>query len=279
MIGIAELETIIRLALYTGYLKDEVPASLLVVSEVESGKSELAKKFADNDGVAFPHDITAYGIVKTYGSRLLPNPGGGARIRHLIFPEFIHCLERQRETVKTLLAFLNGLVAEGIREIHTYKTSFKFHEPMSAGAICCLTVAELADWKLYWQRSGFLSRFLPLTYSYSQPVEDRIFESIFARDYRNEPAVSLAFPSGPQEVHFPPALARRLKSSAKNIATACAQLFVPPAKMRGFRGQVALQRLAMGSALMNGRDVVQEGDVDLVISLAEKYMNYQYTEI
>ena len=249
-----------------------------IAADIIVHNSELAKKFADNDGVAFPHDLTAYGIVSSYGSRLQPSAGRD-RLRHIIFPEFIHCLERQKETVKTLLAFLNGLIAEGVKEIHTFKTKFSLPEPMSAGIIACLTTGEFGDWKDYWQRSGFLSRMLPITYSYSERVEEQIFESIFTRDYRQEPPVSLHFPYPPVDVNFPQALSRQLNPTAKAIGVSCAQLFVPPRKLRGFRGQVVLQRLAMGAALAQGRDQVIQADVDLVNALARKYANFNFVEI
>lgn len=261
-----ELEEIISYALLTGYLKDETPASLLIIAEVESGKSELAKSFADNKGVVFPHDLTAYGIAKHYGKELQKG-----QIRHIIFPEFVHCLVRQRETVKTLLAFLNGLIAEGVQELHTFRTNLRLPQPINCGIICCLTSGEFDDWRNYWEKMGFLSRVLPVTYSYSRRVEDEVFESIFREDYSKPRPVKISFPPHPVQVKLSHRVARRLNPTAKQVGN--------PIKIRGFRPQMMLQKMVKARAISEGRDVVLQEDVRRIRELADTYMNFNYTEI
>lgn len=266
MINTQELEEIIALTLFSGYLQNEAPVSLLIVAEVEGGKSELAKEFSESSGVVFPHDITAYGIQKSYGRRIMQK-----QIRHIIFPEFVHCLVRTPETVKTLLAFLNGLIAEGVKEIHTFRTNFTLPQPLTCGVIACVTIAEFDTWRKYWEDMGFLSRLLPVTYSYSKRIEREIFDSIFRRNYTKGRPIQVNLPSSERNILLSPRMAKQLKPSAKAVGR--------PIKIRGFRPQIALQRLAMARALMHGRPTVLQEDINRINELAIRYMNFNYGKI
>ena len=44
MIKLEELEELTATTLFTGWVKDEKPVSLLIIAEPESGKTELVKK-------------------------------------------------------------------------------------------------------------------------------------------------------------------------------------------------------------------------------------------
>jgi hypothetical protein len=279
MIGTQDLESIIKLCLYSGHLSNEVPVSLLIIASVEEGKSELVKLYADNDGVAFPHDATAYGIIKAYSKRLTALVPHEQRIRHIVFPEFIHCLRRTKETVGTLLAFLNGLVGEGVKEIQTFAVRQQLSQPMSAGIIVCLAIDEFDEWKANWGKSGFLSRLLPVTYTYSGRIEEQIFDNLFGRGYKSEVPFHFNWPPAPADIVLPKPFAAALKPVAKEIAKSISQTAGSFRTLRGFRSQVALQRLAMASALSEGRDWVEQKDIDLVTGLAIKYMNFNYHEI
>ena len=121
MIGMEAIEKLIELTLWTAYLEDDQPLSALIVSEVEQGKSAMAMQFRQRNGsVVVLHDATTYGILKAYRPFLAQG-----KIKHFIFPEFVFPLSRQRETVNTFLAFLNGLMDEGVTGIQTFALHFK----------------------------------------------------------------------------------------------------------------------------------------------------------
>ena len=62
MIGTEVLDKILISALYTAYIADEKPLSLMVTAKVESGKTELMSRFKDNDKIKFLTDATAFSI-------------------------------------------------------------------------------------------------------------------------------------------------------------------------------------------------------------------------
>jgi len=66
MINLQDLEKLIEVTLFTGWIKDERPVSLLIVADPESGKTELVKKTKRVKGVLYLTDATAYGIITKY---------------------------------------------------------------------------------------------------------------------------------------------------------------------------------------------------------------------
>jgi hypothetical protein len=269
MIETKSIEDLISISLWTGYLEDEQPQSIMIISNVEGGKSLLTSQFMGNDGVRFMHDATAYGILKAYKQDLIKG-----KIKHFIFPEFIFPLSRQKETVNSFLAFLNGLVEEGIKEIQTYATKIILPKPIRAGVIACLSRDEFQWRKNYWCSIGFLSRFLPVSYSYSKRVEDAIFEAIFSQESEVRD-IKFKFHRG--RVKLPQEMARQLKPIAKVIAQDCSR-DDKTKKLAGFRAQIGLQRMVKGIALARGKSTVTQAEVDRLNELS-RYLNLKFNEI
>ena len=105
-------------------------------------------------------DATAHGIITEY---LEPLQRG--EVGHIVFPEFIRPLERSKETVASLIAFLGELVEEGIKEIQTYNASLRLPKPVKAGVIACIAKGSFGPRIKNWNATGFLSRFLVVSYS------------------------------------------------------------------------------------------------------------------
>jgi hypothetical protein len=266
MIHTEAIELIINIALHTAYVKGDKPQSLLIVSEVENGKTKLVSQFRNNPSIVFPHDATAFGIVRDY----LPDLESG-KLKHLIFPEFIQPLSRNRDTVKTFITFLNGLVEDGITDISTYNTELHLEKPVYAGVIACLATAEFKEHKKTWASSGFLSRFLPVTYSYSEASAKDIFEAIYqGRLEMNDYTIN----AKETEVELPVEIARALNPAATDIA----RNVETNTKIKGYRAQIQLQRMIKGLAIMAGRSVVTQNDLDDMKKLAN-YINLNFNEL
>jgi hypothetical protein len=268
MINTKIIEDIITTALWTPYVDGEDAQSLLLLAEVEGGKTSLTSQFRKNYGIAFIHDATAYGILTEYQQQLLQGD-----IKHFIFPEFILPLSRKQETSSGFLAFLNGLTEEGIQEIQTYAQQIKLPKPLKAGVIACLAKSEFVWRKSYWTKTGFLSRFLPVSYSYSQKVEVAIFEAIFSgkKDVKD---ISLNFSQG--KVTLPEDIARKLKPIAKQLASGMG--IKGQVELAGFRSQQQLQRMIKALALSNGKAIVDDTDFYKIMEMST-YMNYDFPQI
>jgi len=264
MIHAEKLEKLITLALYSGYLRNEKPLSLLIVAKPESGKTELVSKFAHNQGIVFLTDATAYGITKTF----LPVLEAG-KLRYIIIADLVNPLSKQRATVDSFIAFMNSLIEEGVVEIHTYAIDFK-KEGIQCGLIATITDKALLDRRHKWASIGFLSRMLPVSYRYSQQTAMKILESIARRDYYHEEPVRLGFPPEPVSVELPEKYARGIM----RYSTALGQA----QQIYGFRYQKQFQVLLEADALMHGRDVVSEEDYEEVCGLLD-FVNLKFCEI
>lgn len=254
----------VELTLISARIEGEQPGSLLITAEVEEGKTHLVSQYMSNSGVAYLADATAYGIVEEYLTEIR-----SGRIRHLIFPELIRPLERQKETASSFVAFLGELIEEGIKEIQTYNTRIRLPTPVKAGVIACIARGSLKDRIPHWNSTGFLSRFLAVSYSYGDETAEQVRTNII-EGKSSEPR-NLVLPEQ-QKVHVPEEIARGLASMAVGLA----QGLYPP--LHGFRMQKHLQRLAMASALRAGRDSVNKDDFVKIHEITN-YINLDYTPL
>lgn len=228
MINTKDLEKLVSLALSSAYVKDEKPISLMVVSDrPESGKTELANKFIGNRRLAYLSDITAYALWRDFHKQI--NAG---EIRHFIIPEFLAPLSRGSSTVASFIATLQMLVEEGIMEIHTgFLEPIKLESPTTIGAIVCLPRNAFNYNRMEWEVSGFLSRFMVVSYKYNDATIERIFDSIMNRDYLVESRIKLDFPSGQADIAIPKGIAQK----ARALSYKASEKARKDGKLYGFR--------------------------------------------
>lgn len=264
MINIGILETIIKLALWSAYVKGEKPLSLLIIAKAESGKSQLVMRFADNKGVILLTDATSYGITKEFTLAIETK-----QINHIIIPDLLTPLSRQKATVNHFIAFFNNLIEEGVIEIHTGVINIR-KTGLNCGLITTITREELFDRRHRWNRIGFLSRLLPVSYEYSQKTAQEILDSIVKREYYKNDKIKLDFPKEPVEVDLPPTLAQRMVPYATRFGKAHG--------IYGFRMEKQLQTMLEAHALMYQRTKVDEGDVKAVEQLLQ-YVNLDFNKL
>lgn len=261
-----QIDEIIKLQLHSAYIEGEdQPVSGLIVGNPEIGKTEELKQAILLDGILMPTDVTAFGILNTYAQDLMSR-----NIRHILIPDLITPLSKRWETSASFIGFLNNLIEEGIIEVRTYAFSKKFQQPVKCGIIACITPQQLRDKRHRWLGLGFMSRLVPISWSYSDTVRLEILDFITERKYRADSRWSFKFPDKDVEVELPPKLAKQLLPHTDSFAKAQSTY--------GFRHQKHLQRLAMASAIADGRSIVKQGDIDKVISLT-KFLNLKENSI
>lgn len=256
LINLKDIENLLRAVLYSGYLANEKPISLILIADVESGKTELVKKYRFNKGIAYLTDATAWGITSQYKSQLENN-----ELKHIIIPDLLTPFSKKDSSVKSFITFMNGLMEEGIFKIKTYATNID-KEINSVGLIGCLTKQEFNKKFRNMKDVGFLSRCLPVTFSYSKETVIKIFESIIQEDYINESEKNFNFPKEPVKIKLPVEIAREIANMTLIIAK--------ETSIYGFRLQKSLQRLIKANALINNRKRVTQGDFEDI----KKYINF-----
>jgi hypothetical protein len=294
------LDEMLELTIFSSYIKNEKPISLLLVASPEAGKTRLVMRYKQNQGLVYLTDCTASGILDDYKVEL-----GMGNIKHLIFTDLITPLAKNPDTRNSFIAFLNGLVEDGILEVHTRFNHHSIPLLKPVGIIGCIAPNPLEDNRRHWKNIGFMSRMIPFSWSYSKDSIKAIEESIQYQQYHEDKPIVLELPvkttSGEKskvipdyyyeaEIELEPELSGRLSGIAeilserviKNEQTG--QLEENQNKSKnsdnpyGFRLTKQLHTLAKASALKDKRSKVTEKDIEKIKTLSS-WMNLKYNEI
>lgn len=257
MIGVEQLQEIIEAELHTGKLEGENPGSILVVSYVGAGKTDLVRHYPDAcvDSVLYVTDITAFAIHKRYGRKLR-----SGKIRHIVLADLLVPLNKQKEQAGHFITFMNGIIEEGIAKVISRDSDFQVNFPVRCGLITTLAREELTKRKEKWAAVGFLSRMLPISYQYSTESVKKIMESIKNREYREDK---------PKQLNLPPETYVDLPKNIADAIEPIAMLVKDKSDRYGYRRLRQLQTLAMGHALMKGRTAVNREDLSWIEGVSE----------
>jgi len=255
MIGLDDLEKIVRYTLASGYVKGDKPLSILLIADVESGKTTIIKKYClKADNVFYTTDATAYGIIRDTTSLKDFEEG---KITHIVIPDLISCLARRESTVKTFIAFMNALIEDGYVNISTYaipkgQIVSKKSESIRAGLITSITKKMFYDKRHNWEKYGFLSRVLPVSYAYSGSTQLEILDFIEKEQHLSAELEKFKIPDGlkVKEIELPYELSKKLEPYSIKFAQV--------QKLYGFRMQRQLQTLLKSIARARGKDKVDE---------------------
>jgi len=264
LFGLELINKVIEIVLWTGWVKNaEKPVSLLTIAPPEEGKTRLVEQYRYNKGIVYITDVTAYGL----SQKLIQYINEGKPVNHIIIPDLLNPLSRQKSVSDTFILFLNALIEEGIAKIKT--GSILMEIPMKAGVITTLTTSEWYKHKDKWISIGFLSRLVPLTYRYSRNFIMELLEQLSgAEPIKTE--INLNFPEEKVHVTLPRELHRQLKPYAIDIAKVVG--------LDGIRMYRDLGIMLKGFALSQGRDYVTQADVD-VLKYLTNYINYDFNLI
>ena len=272
MINLEEIERIIRLAVLSGRIKNEIPLSLMIISEQEAGKSSVIRKNSQlQRSVMYVTDATAYGIIRDTQNLELFEKG---HLTHLIIPDLCSCLSRKSATVRTFMNFMRAMIEEGVVDISTFATKIATHtkkkKTIRCGFITSITKDYFYDQHRAWNKIGFLSRVLPITYKYSVPTRLKILSYIQKQEYHSELVSNYHVPRREINVSLPEDFAKMVQPYAITLADA--------QKHYGFRLQRQFQVLLKAIALERRSLVVEEQDWEIFQELC-KYINLDFNVI
>lgn len=184
MKNVIDLEKIVSLALCSGYLEGDKPLSVLIISDrPESGKTDIIKRFSETPGVKFASDISGYGIKRDFAEGIM-----NGTLRHIIIPEFLQPLMKGKVSAQSFTTTLQVVMEDGCIGFHTgfvkSTTLQAGSEIRTVGVIGCMPRPLFTKQLRYeWAKTGFLSRWLIVTYKYSDEAIDNIMSSIEKGDY------------------------------------------------------------------------------------------------
>ena len=263
LIELDALEKTVKATLYSAYVKDEKPLSLLIVAKPESGKTAVLKKYKENKGIVYLTDCTAYGLTRD----ILPKIVSG-EVKHIVIADLITPLSKSTKTRQSLIAFLNNLTEEGVAKITTYANVWD--REVNCGLVTAITDDALRDGRHDWAKIGFLSRMFLFSYSYAIPVVYRIFDSLLEDKSGVGEQTKLDFPAQPQDVILPTDIAKELIPLSMKIGESM--------KLHGFRFFLNTKTMLRSLALMNGKTTVTREELDEFLELSE-YLNSEFNLI
>lgn len=296
MIKVEPILDIVETTLWTGSLKGEKPLSAILISGVGSGKTailgksykapkvveEVREKKGKNGNVRkervqtvtqigtvlYTTDSTPYTIYHKYGDLLRSN-----KVRHIVIPDFLSILTKNKEAMPDTIRFYNSLIEEGICRIESRYSDFITEVPVQIGLITAVSAQdyEVRHKTQNWGAMGFLSRVLPVSYRYTNSTKQEIMHSTFLREYQNEINFELNFPDELIYVGLPLKYEKPITDLANSIKD--------PTDEVGARRQKQLMAFVMGDALKHGRTVVNDTDVDRLLGYARFFNADCITEL
>jgi len=167
------LERLIELSLISGYVKDDTaPLSLILISYPETAKTSMILKFM------CPHTIETTDLsAKPISDFVVPELRSD-RLHHILIPDMTKMLAHRETTVKSTIGFLNALMEEGIKKNLFFGQSFEFDERKKCGLITAMTFDFYYKMFRKWYEIGFLTRFLPVSFKYSNQTVIDIHKTI-----------------------------------------------------------------------------------------------------
>jgi hypothetical protein len=141
-------------------------------------------------------------------------------------------LSRNSDTVNSFISTLGSLIEEGIVEIHTgFLEAIKLKSPVTVGVIGCMPRPIFMTNKLRWEATGFLSRFIVITYKHGIDTVERVFESIIRGQHLQDGDHPVAIPNVDYDIKIPEAVARKAVEFAREVVESAVQ----DGKIYGYR--------------------------------------------
>jgi len=256
ILGLDPIQKIIEYALWTGYVENVRPVSVMLVAPIESGKSDLILSFKNNSGTILLSKCTPFGIIRDYFDRLRTG-----KIKHILIPDL------QQSTpagaIDESIHFFNGLIEEGIVNVSTF-----YHRgliigsdqlPIRCGLITSIPRDAFEDKRTRWHKVGFLSRCVIVTYDYSRDLILHIREYIKNQNHLKPKDIVLNLPETVTNVTIPRKYADEIETFVDDYAKREGS--------KGLRRQIQYQALTQGIALSKNRAEVSGEDVKELITL------------
>lgn len=268
-----ELKKLLKIVLYTGYIKGEQPVNLLLVAPPDSGKSALMSRIITNKGIIEVTDITAHGIAKM----IAPILERGDEIKHIIIPDFLVVLSKNKSNSERTISFINSLIEEGVTNIASYLNHgipFRMGEEAKKKRVICgmitgITNEEYNSRKKKLKSFGFISRFVVVRYKYSTSFLNDIYKDIWYGNYLHKEEEQISLPEEPVEVTINETdfIFDQIKILVKN------KLMQGGMTSGGVRQVRMFKNMIQAIALKNGRNQVTAEDYNEFLSF-EPLINY-----
>lgn len=166
---INKIKRIIKLTYASAFLKNCRPLSLMIIAPPSQSKTHFLLSYKTKYSYTIT-DLSFMGLINL----LVENP----KLKHIKVPDFLKLTEKKASTKDNLLSFLNSFLEEGIFEVKLGNQNKLDLKGKKGGIITATTKASYEQNKKKWENTGFISRFLIVSYQYSNELISEIMDSI-----------------------------------------------------------------------------------------------------
>jgi len=156
------------------------PVNLLFIAPAECGKTRFLKGFFAKK-VMEVMDLSPKLIKDTLIPKLLSK-----EIGVLVIPDLIQLVGHKKTTSDSTITFLNALIEEGVKDSLFYGLDFHLPEKVNCSLVTGITPNEFYGHLIKWDSIGFLHRFLPISYDYSEEMIDKVHLEISSGEMFSE---------------------------------------------------------------------------------------------
>lgn len=246
---------ILRAAIWTGKLSDEKPVSVMLIAAQESAKTEALKYFRGTPTLRYLSDLTSRGLTP-YRNEIQEGT-----LRHVVLLDLVRILCHGKGVSERTIQTLASLMEEGESETSDGGGRERWNNFPRIGALMGITPSFFKSKRGRWRQTGFLTRFLPLAFSYTDETVKLIHRSIANGARTPEPHPENTLPKLPCQIFCPPNYAMLLSNKAAKLGEEMGSY--------GFRYHRILRALAKAQARIEGKGQVEKSHVEKVLSWAD----------
>jgi hypothetical protein len=247
-----KIKRVIELVYTSAFLKNEKPLSLFLIAPPEQSKTYFLMD-KTTKYVHYSTDLSFMGLIK-----ILQNY---KEIKQIIIPDFLKITQKKQSTKNNLLTLLNGYLEEGIFEINLGNSERINLKGRKGGIITSTTKTSFIQNRKIWEATGFSSRFIVLTWKYSEKTLNELLTLINEEISSNN--------KEPTKINYE---ITEVKSSKEINCLLNPLADGSPRKLKN------LQTLLKAIALSYGRNYTLRKDVQELKELSE-FMNFRFNEI
>lgn len=268
----------------TSYVKGGNPVSALIIAKAESGKTEILKILKGYKHTIFLNDLSFKPLTET----LFPLIKEG-KLKHIIVADFIN-VTQHKKSADNLIPVLNSLMEEGVSELAYYGSQAKFTPPLNCGLLTGITKRYFDKHIIFWRQIGFLTRMIPISYSYSASTVLEINTAIMNQEKRKDESVVLPNLKTLLDIKITKPIAMQLQTISEMLCNTNSvyisigdNTHTRKIEMEsyGFRLHKIIRNIAKALSIYNskgkGKEVTQEDVTELTKLIA--FVNFNFKEV
>jgi len=265
LIRLQDIIQIVRAIIWTGRVSGENAVSLCLVAPQESAKSQCLLYFYETETLRYFSDITAKPL------NALKRDIETKKLRHLVLLDLIQIMNHQKSVANRTLQRLAGLMEEGQAAVADAGGVEEWKGLPKIGVLMALTPSYYLDQRARWYKSGFITRFLRVWFTYTDTTIDQVHTAIsrgmpLPQQHKEE------LPEDAQLVTLHPAQAEAIEGLARSHAGTEVGIY-------GFRYHRQQRALAKALALMDSRHEVADKDITVISSWQRYFTGSRPVEI